>query len=307
MLTPCILVVDDEPLIRWSLAERLTQEDYRVIEAATGREALERAKEPVDLVLLDLQAARHRRPDAAQADQAARSRHARHPADRVRERRDRRRGDEAGRVPLRQQAVQPRRDDAGRAEGARDDAAAPRGADAATRCRRRSGSIERIVGESPTMRAVKALLAKVAGVSPASTVLLTGESGTGKDLAAKVIHYTQRAGRAAVREHHLLGAARDAARVASCSGTSAARSPTRGSRSGACSNRPTAARCSSTRSARWCRRCRPSCCASSRRRRSSAWAARRTSASTCASSPRPTGTSRTRCARAASARTCTTA
>ena len=31
-------------------------------------------------------------------------------------------------------------------------------------------------------------------------------------------------------------------------------------------DRPTAARCSSTRSARWRRRCRPSCCASSRRR-----------------------------------------
>jgi len=34
----------------------------------------------------------------------------------------------------------------------------------------------------------KALLQKVA-TSPASTVLLTGESGTGKDLAAKVLHY----------------------------------------------------------------------------------------------------------------------
>src|SRR5215217_3129559 len=52
MLTPCILVVDDEPLIRWSLAERLTQENYRVLEAATGREALERLRDPIDLVLL---------------------------------------------------------------------------------------------------------------------------------------------------------------------------------------------------------------------------------------------------------------
>jgi len=50
-------------------------------------------------------------------------------------------------------------------------------------------SIDRIVGDSPTMRGLKALLVKVAS-SPASTVLLTGESGTGKDLAAKVIHYT---------------------------------------------------------------------------------------------------------------------
>ena len=38
------------------------------------------------------------------------------------------------------------------------------------------------------MEALRGLLAKVAR-SPASTVLLTGESGTGKDLAAKVLHY----------------------------------------------------------------------------------------------------------------------
>src|SRR5206468_4614696 len=37
------------------------------------------------------------------------------------------------------------------------------------------------------MVGVRALLQKIAA-SPASTVLLTGESGTGKDLAAKVIH-----------------------------------------------------------------------------------------------------------------------
>src|SRR6478736_813269 len=38
------------------------------------------------------------------------------------------------------------------------------------------------------MVGVRALLQKIAG-SPASTILLTGESGTGKDLAAKVIHF----------------------------------------------------------------------------------------------------------------------
>ena len=49
-------------------------------------------------------------------------------------------------------------------------------------------SLDRIVGVSPAITVLRALLQKIAA-SPASTVLLTGESGTGKDLAAKVLHY----------------------------------------------------------------------------------------------------------------------
>jgi DNA-binding NtrC family response regulator len=45
-----------------------------------------------------------------------------------------------------------------------------------------------VIGASPAMAEVKALLRRIAS-SPASTVLLTGETGTGKDLAAKAIHY----------------------------------------------------------------------------------------------------------------------
>ena len=52
----------------------------------------------------------------------------------------------------------------------------------------REYSFDAIIGASPAMRQVKALLARIAA-SPASTVLLTGETGTGKDLAAKAIHY----------------------------------------------------------------------------------------------------------------------
>ena len=48
-----ILVVDDEQLIRWSLAERLRADGYHVIEAPTGQEALDRIADGVDLVLLD--------------------------------------------------------------------------------------------------------------------------------------------------------------------------------------------------------------------------------------------------------------
>src|SRR5262252_9188679 len=53
MSNATILVVDDEQLIRWSLAQRLRADGYQVVEAATGREGLDRAREGVDLVLLD--------------------------------------------------------------------------------------------------------------------------------------------------------------------------------------------------------------------------------------------------------------
>ena len=54
-MTRTILVVDDEPTLRETLAEALEQDGLRVITAADGREALERFRaEPPDLVLLDL-------------------------------------------------------------------------------------------------------------------------------------------------------------------------------------------------------------------------------------------------------------
>jgi two-component system, NtrC family, response regulator AtoC len=48
-----ILVVDDEALIRWSSTERLKSEGYDVLDAETGRGAMEKLAEGVDLVLLD--------------------------------------------------------------------------------------------------------------------------------------------------------------------------------------------------------------------------------------------------------------
>ena len=49
-LMATILVADDEQLIRWSLSERLQADGLRVIEAATGQEAIDKVHEGVDLV-----------------------------------------------------------------------------------------------------------------------------------------------------------------------------------------------------------------------------------------------------------------
>ena len=182
-----VLVVDDEQLIRWSLVERLSQDGYRTLEAATGTEALEQISEGVDLVLLDyrlpgtdslkvLKEVRRRDPDALVILLTAFSNVA--------------------------TAVEIMK------EGAYHYTTKPFNLDEiallvekaleTTRLRREVRTlratqaepwgIDRIVGDSPVMQQVKDLLVKIS-TSPASTVLLTGESGTGKDLAAKVIHY----------------------------------------------------------------------------------------------------------------------
>ena len=57
-----VLIVDDEPLIRWSLAETLADQGYGVVEAGDGAGALavlQDAQRPVDVVMLD-----YRLPDS---------------------------------------------------------------------------------------------------------------------------------------------------------------------------------------------------------------------------------------------------
>jgi DNA-binding NtrC family response regulator len=188
MLTASILIVDDEALIRWSLRERLSQEGYRVIEAENGHAAMEALKEPVDLVLLDyklpdtdglrlLKQIKQRDPDilvilltayasvetAVEVMKQGAYHYANKPFNL----------DEL--VLIVQKALETTR--------LRREVRALRNSQA------QEWGLERIVGDSAVMIEFKALLQKVAG-SPASTVLLMGESGTGKDLAAKVIHYT---------------------------------------------------------------------------------------------------------------------
>jgi DNA-binding NtrC family response regulator len=58
------------------------------------------------------------------------------------------------------------------------------------RARHGGSPIESLVGDSEPMRALKETLHEIAA-SPASPVLLSGESGTGKDLTARAIHHAR--------------------------------------------------------------------------------------------------------------------
>jgi two-component system response regulator AtoC len=191
---PTILVVDDEPLIRWSLAERLRADGYEVTEAETGRAALDRIADGVDLVLLDyklpdidgvtvLRKIKEHDPDilvvlltayatietAVDAMKTGAYHFANKPFNL---------DDISLTVAKALETTQLRRE----VRMLRASQAQPY-------------AFDRIVGASSVMSSLRDLLRKVSS-SPASTVLLTGESGTGKDLTAKVLHYnSQRANR----------------------------------------------------------------------------------------------------------------
>ena len=183
-----ILVVDDEPLIRWSLVNRLKEEGYRTVEAGTAGDAVALHRDGVDLILLDyalpdangidvLKQVKETDPDtivimltantevgvAVEAMKRGAFHYANKPFDL---------DEVALLVEKALETTQLRRE----VRLLRSRQAQPYG-------------ITSIVGDTEPIKEVRALLNRI-GVSPASTVLLTGESGTGKDLAAKVIHYS---------------------------------------------------------------------------------------------------------------------
>ncbi len=128
---------------------------------------------------------------------------------------------------------------------------------------RRDG-LGRLVGTSPAMRRLFDLIQLVAPTD--ASVLIRGENGTGKELVADAVHErSPRANGPIIKIN--CSAIPASCSSPSCSATSVAPSPARWPTSAASSNRPTAARCCSTKSAR----CRPtrrsSSCACSRRSR----------------------------------------
>ena len=188
MAQETILVIDDEQLIRRTVGKKLQSLGYDVLEAEDGRQALERASTGVDLAILDyrlpdmdglavLKQLKQMDPDIlvilltayanVEVAVSAMKFGAYHFANKP--------FDLESLAALVEQALETTR--------LRREVRRLRASQA------QPYSLDHIVGRSPQIVEFKALLRQVA-TSPASTVLFTGESGTGKDLAAKVLHYT---------------------------------------------------------------------------------------------------------------------
>src|SRR5690348_14284768 len=183
-----VLIVDDERLVRWSLRQKCEEWGYHVSEADTGDSALTQARhEPPDLVLLDI-----RLPDAngLQVLEELKKSH-----------------DSRAVIMI---TADPQLDDikAALKLGAYDFVGKPldfdellvamKNALEATRLRsevqtlrgevRRRTGYHSVIGTSAKMTDLMGFVRKVAA-SEANTILIQGESGTGKDLIAKAIHY----------------------------------------------------------------------------------------------------------------------
>ncbi len=182
------MIVDDERLVRWSLRQKCEEWGYHVIEADSGEPALKLAQhESPDLVLLDV-----RMPDLTGIevlDQLKKS------------------GDARAVIMI---TADPQLDDVKAALklGAYDFVGKPidfdelrvtiKNALEATSLRaevqtlrgevRRDAGYNSVVSVSPKMTELMNFVRKVAS-SEATTILIQGESGTGKDLIAKAIHY----------------------------------------------------------------------------------------------------------------------
>jgi len=188
-----ILIVDDEKLVRWTLRQKCQEWGYQVLEAETGTAGLRLIhSETPDLVLLDV-----RLPDInglqvlEQAKQAGEM-----PRAVIMITADARVDDVKAAIKLGaydfvekapdfHDALDVTIKNALEATRLRSEVETLRG-----EVRRRSGFHD-VIGVSNKMTELMVFVRKIAA-SEATTILIQGESGTGKDLIAKAIHYQSR-------------------------------------------------------------------------------------------------------------------
>ncbi len=194
MRTKTVLVVDDENLVRWSLRQKLESAGYQVLEADNAASAMAQFQEYMpDLVTLDI-----RLPDANGLKVLL----------------DMKRQSPA--LPIIMITAYGAVDDAVKAlqigaydflekpinferllhsiENAVETSFLRTEVERSKREQQETWSIDRIIGQSPAISEVKKLVEKVAD-SEAITILIQGESGTGKDMVAKALHFQSRRGR----------------------------------------------------------------------------------------------------------------
>jgi two-component system response regulator AtoC len=183
-----ILIVDDEKLVRWALTQKCTEFGYQTLEAETGQEALQALQnESVDLVLLDVHL-----PDLSGIEVLEKLKQAGETRSIIMMTADPQLDDVKAALrlgaydfvskPINFEELGVTLQNALEAGALRTEVESLRG-----EVRRRAGYHE-VIGVSRKITELMKFVYKVAA-SEASTILIQGESGTGKDLVAKAIHY----------------------------------------------------------------------------------------------------------------------
>jgi two-component system response regulator AtoC len=183
-----VLIIDDEKLVRWSLQQKLSKEGYEVESAPTGEEGLNLIREDgYELVLLDL-----RLPgmDGVQTLREIKKLEREVGVVMLTADTGLAQAVECVRLGAHNYLTKPFEFDQVKValEKALEELKLRGEVTRIHRQQRRKFSLENIVGHSPQMRALRELIVTI-GESDATTVLIEGENGTGKELVAQAIHY----------------------------------------------------------------------------------------------------------------------
>jgi Response regulator containing CheY-like receiver, AAA-type ATPase, and DNA-binding domains len=129
--------------------------------------------------------------------------------------------------------------------------------------------LDSLLGNTPEMRKILKTVYKIAPTT--STVLITGESGSGKEFLAKIVHRYSKRSEAPLSPSTAAPFRRTWSKVNSLAARRA-RTPVPPPTRRVCSNLQTVAHCSSTKSANFPRQRKSSSCVSCRTTRYAAWA-----------------------------------
>ncbi len=182
------LVIDDEKLIRWSLRECLEKEGYRVKTASDG----ESARKVLEEELFDLALVDYKLPDSTGLDLVPKIKECSPQVAiiMITAHSSLENAIDAMRVGVNDYITKPFEEEnllfrIGKVlESSRLQKQVERHKEENTK----AFNFDRVIGESPGMQNVKNMVERVVEIGDA-TILISGESGTGKDVLAKAIHY----------------------------------------------------------------------------------------------------------------------